>query len=292
MSRIPFGTNKRGVLDNLVATDRAVLARAGQPDVALLSRYPRGWEDWQVMRRGMMAFARLVSPRDLIYYMGRWMVWLTSCEERRVSEYEQLPWWDFTQAAGRSAAYQQFLGDGLTRMLVAIKAEEGSARTVGTIAMQLWMGLMKRGVDVDRLLCGPTNDMFIDPWVKYLEGLGVVFHNNARVQEIHTGYLPPDPPMPAADPSAPAGQTAGHTGGRQITRVTMQQDGGSIDVTADYYVAALPVEVMVGLMTPELKAAAPSLANIDRLRVAWMNGMQFYFAHEVPITHGHAIYAD
>ena len=63
-------------------------------------------------------------------------------------------------------------------------------------------------------------------------------------------------------------------------------------MTADYYVAALPVEVMALLLTPELREAAPSMANIDRLKVAWMNGIQFYFAREVPITHGHAIYAD
>ena len=264
MARIPFGHNRRGVLDNLVATDRAVLARAGLPDVTLLSRYPRGRADWQVMARGMGAFARLVSPRDMMYYMGRWMVWLTSCEERREKEYELLPWWDFTQATGRSAAYQQFLGQGLTRMLVAIKAEEGSARTVGTIAMQLWMGLMKRGVDVDRVLCGPTSDMWINPWVDHLKGMGVEFHTGAIVQRIETD-------------------------GKRITGVSMERDGKSEEVKADYYVAALPVEKMALLMTPELKEAAPSMANIDKLKVAWMNGMQFYFAHEVPIIHGHAI---
>ena len=200
MARIPFGKNRRGVADNLVPATRAILARAGQPDVALLSRYPQGWEDWQVLARGMMAFARLVPPRDMAYYMGRWMVWVTSCEERRMNEYEKLPWWDFTQASGRSAAYQQFLGNGLTRMLVAIKAEEGSARTVGTIAMQLWLGLMKRGVDVDRLLCGPTNEMWITPWVEYLKGLGVVFHSNATVRKIGCD-------------------------GRRITGVTVEEEG-------------------------------------------------------------------
>jgi len=63
-------------------------------------------------------------------------------------------------------------------------------------------------------------------------------------------------------------------------------------VTADYYVAALPVEVMTSLLTDDLKAAAPSLANIGRLRTAWMNGIQFYLGRRAPIVHGHIVYCD
>jgi uncharacterized protein with NAD-binding domain and iron-sulfur cluster len=267
MSRIPFGSNRRGVLDNLVPATRAVLARAGQPDLVLVSRFPRGREDWQITARAVASFLRIIPPADMLYYGGRLLAWLTSCEERRLHEYEQMAWWDFTRAVSRSTAYQQFLGDGLTRMLVAIRAEEGSTRTVGAIGLQLGMGLMKRGVDVDRLLCGPTNEVWIDPWVEYLKGLGVEFHTNAIVQQIHTD-------------------------GKRITHVTVEQDAKATEVKADYYVAALPVEKMALLMTPELKQAAPSMANLDRLRVAWMNGIQFYFAQEVPVVHGHAVYAD
>jgi uncharacterized protein with NAD-binding domain and iron-sulfur cluster len=109
--------------------------------------------------------------------------------------------------------------------------------------------------------------MWIDPWVAYLQTLGVVFHTDATVQQIHTD-------------------------GQQITHVTINQAGQATDVIVDYYVAALPVEVMTALLTPELTQAAPSLANLNRLRTAWMNGIQFYLAHEVPMIHGHAIYAD
>ena len=65
-----------------------------------------------------------------------------------------------------------------------------------------------------------------------------------------------------------------------------------VDITADYYVAALPVEVMTSLLTDDLKRAAPSMANIGRLRTAWMNGIQFYLARRAPIVHGHIVYVD
>src|SRR5262249_59069204 len=80
--------------------------------------------------------------------------------------------------------------------------------------------------------------------------------------------------------------------GRRVTHVTVERAGRATAVTADHYVAALPVEVMTALLTPELARAAPSLANLGRLRAAWMNGMQFYLAQDVPITRGHAVYLD
>jgi len=63
-------------------------------------------------------------------------------------------------------------------------------------------------------------------------------------------------------------------------------------VEADYYVAALPVEAMAGLVTDDLTRAAPSLAGIEKLETAWMNGIQFFLKDDVPLAHGHQIYPD
>src|SRR4029453_19338144 len=128
-----------------------------------------------------------------------------------------------------------------------------STRTVGAIGLQLGLGLLTHGVDVDSVLSGPTNEMWIYPWVAHLEHLGVVVQHDAAVRKIHTD-------------------------GRLITHVSIEHDGRMVDVTADYYVAALPVEVMTSLLTEELKAAAPSIANIGRLLTAGRNGIQFYLA--------------
>jgi len=267
MSRIPFRDNPRGVLDNLVPTTRTALARAGAPDMLVCSRFPRDRHDWKTAIRGALDFFRVIPIRDLVHYVRRLLVWLTSCDERRLHEYEHVPWWDFTQANDRSPGYQQFLGQGFTRLMVAIRAEEGSTRTVGAIGLQLGLGLLTHGVDVDSVLSGPTNEMWIDPWVAHLERLGVVFQHDATVRQIHVDD-------------------------QRITHVTLEHDGHLMDVSADYFVAALPVEVMSALLTEDLKRAAPSMANIGRLRTAWMNGIQFYLARRAPIVHGHIVYVD
>ena len=54
----------------------------------------------------------------------------------------------------------------------------------------------------------------------------------------------------------------------------------------------MPVEIMATLVDDQLKAYAPSLANLNKLRTAWMNGIQFYLAEDVPLEFGHSLYAD
>ena len=63
-------------------------------------------------------------------------------------------------------------------------------------------------------------------------------------------------------------------------------------MTADHYVAAVPVEIMRLLAGPELRAAEPRLKRLDKLVTRWMNGVMFYLDEDVPVVHGHAIYID
>jgi len=74
--------------------------------------------------------------------------------------------------------------------------------------------------------------------------------------------------------------------------VTVERDGHLGDVMADFYVSAVPVEVMQTLVTDELAHAAPSLAKIAGLRTEWMNGIQFYLRTDRPLADGHTIYLD
>jgi uncharacterized protein with NAD-binding domain and iron-sulfur cluster len=65
---------------------------------------------------------------------------------------------------------------------------------------------------------------------------------------------------------------------------------GPSSIAADFYIAALPVEVMAALMTDDLRRAAPLLANLDKLKTRWMNGIQFCLSTDEPLVNGHAIY--
>jgi uncharacterized protein with NAD-binding domain and iron-sulfur cluster len=61
---------------------------------------------------------------------------------------------------------------------------------------------------------------------------------------------------------------------------------------ADWYVAALPVEVMRLVASEELRLTEPRLARLHRLRTRWMNGIVFYLDRDLRAVHGHTIYID
>jgi 15-cis-phytoene desaturase len=61
---------------------------------------------------------------------------------------------------------------------------------------------------------------------------------------------------------------------------------------ADYYVAAVPVEVMQtqSALDIPLKQTVPEFGKLDNLVYRWMNGIVFYLREDVPLAHGHAIF--
>jgi uncharacterized protein with NAD-binding domain and iron-sulfur cluster len=268
MKRIPYPGNAGGVFDNIVPGTRAQIARDGKMSIIAVARYPQTLDDWVTTLQAMVNGKELGIPeKEVLFYVDRLLTLLTTCEERRVAEYEKIAWWDFIDAAHKSAIYQQFLARGMTRSMVAIRAEEGSTRTVGYIGLQLTLGLLQIGTPVDRLLNGPTNEVWIDPWIQYLQSKGVEFHANARLVSFQMN-------------------------GSTISSVTIEMDGGLHEVSGDYYVSALPAEAIAPLLSDDMKRVAPSIANIDKLRTNWMNGLQFYLEHDVPVVNGHTIYID
>ena len=264
MKRIPYGGNA-SVFENLVEATRIHVARAGQPPIILTARIPQNTDDWVVAIQEVFKGIG-VPDEEVAFFAERLFVLMTSCQERMDSEYEQIAWWTFIEAEKHSAAYQTMLGKGLTRSLVAVHAQEASARTAGTTLAQLLYGLMSIS-GFDRLLNGPTSDVWLTPWVNYLQQRGVRFQGATTVKALNAS-------------------AAG------ISSVTAETNGTTQEITADYYISALPVEVMAPLADEALRSLAPSLANLDKLRTAWMNGIQFYLATDVPLEFGHSLYAD
>ncbi len=264
MMRIPDPSNV-SVFNNLVHATRIHVARAGKPPLVLTARIPQNLEDWALVFQEL--FGGIGVPDDeVLFFIDRILTLLTSCPERRLAEYENIPWWTFIDAANRSTAYQVLLGKGLTRSLVAVRAQEGSTRTVGYTFLQLLYGILTYG-GFDRLLNGPTNDVWLQPWVTYLRAKGVRFCNNTLVKSF-------------------AASDAG------ITSVAAESNGQPLTITADYYISAMPVEAMTPLVDDRLKALAPSLANLNKIYTAWMNGIQYYLKQDVPLEFGHSLYAD
>lgn len=264
MMRIPFPANV-SVFNNLVHATRIQVARAGQPAIVLTARIPVDVNDWVTVFK--QVFSGIGIPdNEVLFFIDRLFMLLTSCPERRISEYENISWWDFIGAASRSQAYQTLLAKGLTRSIVALRAQEGSARTVGYTHLQLLFGILSYG-GFDRLLNGPTNEVWLNPWLGYLRQLGVDFHPSTTIAKFN------------ADEAG-------------IASVSAQSGDTVVEITADYYIAALPIEIMATLADDTLKNMAPSLANLNRLHTAWMNGIQLYLKQDVPLEYGHTLYAD
>jgi hypothetical protein len=133
--------------------------------------------------------------------------------------------------------------------------------------LQLFYGILVPGRVFDRLLTGPTNDVWIDPWQRICEISASLW---SRMRSCASSIVQ----------------------GKRIRSVSVERAGQLEQVTADYYVCAVPVEVMQSSASPELVRAAPSLARLGELRTEWMNGIQFYVRTDQPLADGHAIYLD
>ncbi|MFJ5552694.1 FAD-dependent oxidoreductase [Streptomyces sp. NPDC093225] len=271
MRRIPFAGNPNGVWDNLVTPPEMMFARAGGREDL---RAPIPWsaepapltpEEVGCALTGMLqTFVRLPA-HEVAYFVNRVTVFLTSCDERRRDEWERTPWWEFVRAERMSSEYRRILAVGITRNIVATKAEEASTRTVGTLGEAFVFNALGRGADgpPDRILDGPTNEAWIDPWTAHLRSLGVEFRIGWTVRDL-----------------ACVDGRIGHA-------VVEDPDGTPVRITADHYVSALPVEHARRTWGPALRAADPMLARCDLLRTDWMTGIQFYLTRSAPLVHGH-----
>ena len=271
MGRIPF-YDQGTCLDNLVDTTQVLVARYDEAGIIVPERFPRNLKE---VTNALKTVLYAISPRDQIAFADiehfaacMWKI-ITSCKERRFDEYERIGWWDFIGAQSRSEAYQKFLAIGLTRSLVAAKARTASTKTVGDIAVQLQLGLITPEATSNRLLNGPTNLTWIQPWLEYLVKKGVQYHFDSTVREIEC------------------------RDGR-ITGALVEQDGVTKNVTGDWFISALPVERIAPLVTPGMVDIDPSLGRLTSLarNVQWMNGIQFYLTRDVKLSRGHTIFID
>lgn len=263
MGRIPYDTT-RTVVDNLVPTSQLLLARATGEETVTSTKTPQTIDEWvEKLRPGNSSNS--LSGSEARFFAERMLTLLTSCDKRRENELENTSWWEYIEAERMSEAYQQLAA--MTKLLVALRPQDGSARTFGQIYFQLVRGQLDPSMAAERILNGPTSKVWIEPWVSYLEGRGIELVRNVPVTAIHCNR-------------------------DRVTSVTIDRAGSTEEVLADYYVGALPVEAMVELLTEELRRGAPSLARLDHIDTGWMSGIQFYLSEDDPLAHGHQLYLD
>ncbi|MGH8882130.1 MAG: hydroxysqualene dehydroxylase, partial [Stackebrandtia sp.] len=266
MARIPFPGNAHGVADNLIRVESTVAGFADLPPVTVPTEIAGlGQLTPDRLRNSLLAglsFVPQLPPQELAFFGNRMLMWFTSSQERRFGEWEYIPWMDAVQAAGKSRAYREYLVRALTRITVAAKAETSSARTIGTIGEALVFagaGIAPgyRG-GVDRILNGPTSEVWIDPWVAHLSGQGVRFVHGAGLTNLRLS-------------------------GDRITGAAV---GGSA-VHADWYVCAMPADRAATILDDAILTADPALAGMRELMLDWMVGVQFYLRRPTNVPEGH-----
>ena len=268
MSRIPFGAAPHTVLENLISAPLGGIAQESKPLYTFPTHIPQTINDWRLVFQDWFARAELgLQPGEATYFITRLLTFMATCEKRRFAELENVTWWKYIGADIRSMQYRKLLARGLTRSLVAMRAEEANTRTVASILVQMIMSMTSQSGTMDRVLNAPTSDAWITPWVTMLTGKGVTFTCDTEIVSLQSD-------------------------GTTITDVTVKDSAGTQrSIQADYYIAAFPVEVAQQLLVP-LGSTAPSLDRIKNLKTEWMNGLQLYLKRDVPITAGHLICAD
>lgn len=267
MRRIPFdGTSS--VADQLVASTEGGIAAVDGKD---LVRWPRRAPTRPFDILGFLEAVEGFPPvdeGDFPRFAWFLLKFLTSCHERRIGQWEQQSWWDFVHGADYSEGFQRLLG-AVPRTMVAMDAERGNARTIGSISAQFVLEYFRPPTDTqDRTMNGPTTERWLEPWERHLRSLGVALHRESPLEGFDLD------------------------GGR-ISGARVRGHG---TVLADHYVLAVPIERARGLVSPEMGALDPML---ERLRTcdldwltAWMVGAQFFLDRDVPICDGHTFYPD
>lgn len=217
-----------------------------------------------VVKAAQTIFGGLAQPTtwnrtiELAWFAARVAAFVTACDERRKGPWDDLSWWKFMRADGRSTWFKDNLVKGTTMGLVAVKPEVCSVSSGGNIMDAFLWNLM--GYDAGpltayalRFLDGPTTEVWIDPWVAYLQSRGVRFHTGQALTGVNLN------------------------GGRVQSATVVDGAGTQRHIDADWYIAAVPVDKLRPMLTtPEVLAHDPSLELMNELHVDWMNGMQIY----------------
>ncbi|MCC6982466.1 MAG: FAD-dependent oxidoreductase [Bauldia sp.] len=286
LSRIP--TAEGSLLDNLVTVKKGSFVLQGQPFFDFPTQGPttlRGWIDGleRLLKKGALGLTREEAAFAALK-LGQAM---SMCRERRHAELEGISYWDYMHGDDFSDQYRTVVLNGLTQSLVAMSPKDSSTSTIVTVLARFLAVFMTPGGEMDRVLDGPTSDVWIEPWVDFLKAkapgqIPVVFH----YQQVATRF----------DYDAAT---------NKITRIHFKspegKDGAFIQRTVDIdpetpVLAAVPVESMNDILAEPkpnpLLDHAPSLKRLasGTLQTAWMSGLTQYLLDDETMDTGHVVY--
>ena len=180
MKRIPYTSaeGKAGmVYENLHPTSRIMIARYGKAPIITDASFPRNIDDIKVIIKDLFGTDTGLTHEEEKFFAERVWQLITSSTSRRNNDYERLGWWQYLEADRYSETYRSLLVQGLTRTLVAARAETASTKTGGNVFLQLLFCMIDPSINTDRVLDGPTNERWLNPWKDYLLSKGVKYYH-------------------------------------------------------------------------------------------------------------------
>ncbi|MBO0679172.1 FAD-dependent oxidoreductase [Mycolicibacterium sp. S2-37] len=280
MRRIPFPGNANGTWDNLTRATSYLHSGMSRSDLTIPLPFPLPPLPNPITPKAFIESLTTVFQTllrlpltDAAYAAQKLAVYVTSCDERKLGQWDNLSWEDYIGANRRSEEYNRYLADGIIRNLAASKSRDASAHSIGLVGEASVWSILLLGNDYDnkgfdRVLNGPTSSQWLDPWVSHLRSEGVTFRVGQALAK-----LTPD--------------------GRHIASATVVDNNGvAHPVVADWYVSAIPCEKLAAVLTPDVMALDPKLGNVALLRTEWMNGLMFYLKERVDVTKGHVNFVD
>ncbi|MEP6652443.1 MAG: FAD-dependent oxidoreductase [Myxococcales bacterium] len=305
MARIPLQGQAvvdqahRTVHDNLVHIDREWLSVSGKrvidvPAATVGVRNPtQRLLDLLRVPKSLLGVG--LTREDLEIFSDRMWQIASSCTARRNGEYEKLGWREFVESLDRSDEYYWYLASGLTRTLVAAKARKASAKTMGVTAFRLLMCLFEQDNTTDRVLNGPTNQAWFDPWLAHLHALAAEHQTTFRLCQ-GAEVVGTDVETSTARGSEPCRvvglhvRSTGAPGGRSRRYVLRG---------FDHAVFALPMAALADLLNRDVPLAdalghplRDNVTKLSRDHVDSMHGLQIFVRKRLPLNRGHQILLD
>ncbi len=255
MKRIP--TSRGTVADNIIsapAGSRKYFYFTGAEPVMLPFYFPWKPSHFREYRTYQKHLNQVVSQKEVSSFVWQMFKVACMCQQRRIDTLDKLTWGEFLDVKHKSRAYFDTLAR-IPEFYVGAD-EHANARSLAMLCQKVMFYQIMHPFASQRwsadLFNGPSSEVFIQPWVEYLQKLHVAFKMHYTLVKINIEN-------------------------NLVHSVQVKTpEGNEITVTADCYVFALPVEIMRDLATETVKQAAPSLKNIHKILTMPSSGIQFY----------------
>ncbi len=329
MADIPFRGRgnvgpERSVAEHLVPCDENEIRRYRGPATPVALRPPRSTNQAQALVSFILQLNQRIPTSEVASFFRELAKFVAYPESERRRIYDEISWWKLLEAEQKTAEFRELIV-ATTQSLLAAQPKQSSAYTIANLAIRT---LFAQPLERDRVLDGPTNEVWINPWVNYLAGRGVRFvpgyqldsilfdETQPRIGKLRFSAVADNVALKYARQAGRARRAGGRgPRWRENARALALELGAAdaflaeeqylssyvapdpLEDQADYYVFALPVEQMAYFVnrSATMTSYDESLRNIITLAgsTEWMAGIQFYLTRTASsFPKGHVVCSD